>query len=85
MKSLKEDEQKVLRLAAERGTSRAGELYEQFKQETGIGYTRFHEILNKLDAVRLINTDFSGSGTRGRSRVIKIRYEPEEILKRIGG
>jgi cell division control protein 6 len=85
LKSLKEDEQKVLRLAAERGTSRAGELYEQFKQETGIGYTRFHEILNKLDAVRLINTDFSGSGTRGRSRVIKIRYEPEEILKRIGG
>ena len=84
LKSLKEDELKVLRLAAEKGTSRAGELYVQFQQETGIGYTRFHEILNKLDAVRLINTDFSGSGTRGRSRVIKIRYEPDEILSRIG-
>ena len=85
LKSLKEDELKVLRLAAEHGTARAGELYKQFQQDTGIGYTRFHEILNKLDAVRLVNTDFSGTGARGRSRVIKIRYEPEEILSRIGG
>jgi cell division control protein 6 len=85
LKSLKEDELNVLRLAAEHGTSRAGELYKQFQQDTGAGYTRFHEILNKLDAVRLINTDFSGSGARGRSRVIRIRYEPEDILSRIGG
>ncbi len=74
----------VLRLAAKQETSRADELCEQFQQHTGAGYTRFHEILNKLDAVRLINTDFSGSGARGRSRVIKIRYGPEEILSRIG-
>ena len=42
------------------------------------------QILNKLDAIRLINTDFSGSGERGRSRVIRVRYEPKEILSRIG-
>jgi cell division control protein 6 len=84
LKSLKEDELVVLRLAAKHEKSQAGDLYNQFRQETGAGYTRFHEILNKLDAVRLINTDFSGSGSRGRSRVIKIRYEPDEILGRIG-
>jgi cell division control protein 6 len=84
LKSLKEDEMKVLRLAAEAETSRAGDLYKRFYAETGAGYTRFHEILNKLDAIRLINTDFSGAGTRGRSRLIKIRYEPEEILSRLG-
>jgi len=84
LKSLKQDEIKMLRLAAEHEGSRAGELYDLFYKETGAGYTRFHEILNKLDAVRLINTDFTGAGKRGRSRIIKMRYEPEEILSRIG-
>jgi cell division control protein 6 len=80
---LKDDELKVLSLAAKHETCRAGELYNSFHATTGTGYTRFHEILNKLDAVRLIDTDFSGAGARGRSRIIKIRYDPEEILSRI--
>ena len=84
LKSLKEDELLVLRLAAGQDSCRAGELFNRFHQETGAGYTRFHEILNKLDAVRLINTDFSGAGERGRSRIIRVRYEPGEILSRIG-
>ena len=83
MKSLKEDELKVLRLAAESPSSRAGEIYARFQEETGAGYTRFHEILNKLDSVRLINSDFTGAGARGRSRLISVRYDPDEILKRI--
>ena len=83
LKSLKEDEVKVLRLAAKQKSCRAGELFSRFHEMTGIGYTRFHEILNKLDAVRLIDTDFSGAGERGRSRTIRVRYEPEEILSRI--
>lgn len=83
LKSLKEDELKVLRLASEHESCRAGELFSLFHEETGAGYTRFHEILNKLDAIRLINTDFSGAGKRGRSRIVKVRYEPDEILSRI--
>jgi cell division control protein 6 len=84
LKSLREDEQKVLRLAATQESCRAGELYQKFHAETGAGYTRFHEILNKLDAIRIINVDFSGAGERGRSRIIRVRYDPEEILSRIG-
>jgi cell division control protein 6 len=84
LKSLKEDELAVLKLAAQQESTRAGELYTKFHQQTGTGYTRFHEILNKLDAIRLINTDFTGAGTRGRSRIIKIRYDPQELLSRIG-
>ena len=83
MKSLKEDEIVVLRLAAEGSSQRAGEIYSRFQEETGAGYTRFHEIINKLDSVRLINSDFTGAGERGRSRIISVRYDPEEILKRI--
>jgi len=83
LKSLKEDELVVLRLAAESPSMRAGEIYARFQERTGAGYTRFHEILNKLDSIRLINSDFTGAGERGRSRVISLRYDPDEILKRI--
>ncbi len=83
LKPLREDELLLLGLAAEKETSRAGDLYEKFKDATGSGYTRFHEILNKLDAARLIDTDFSGPGHRGRSRVVRIRYDPKEVLDRV--
>jgi cell division control protein 6 len=84
LKSLKEDEREVLRMATQQESWRAGELFRLFHEKTGSGYTRFHEILNKLDAIRLINADFTGQGERGRSRIIKVRYEPEEILSRLG-
>jgi len=84
LKSLKEDERLVLRLAAEKKSWRAGELFARFHEQCGAGYTRFHEILNKLDSIRLINADFSGEGERGRSRVISVRYDPEELISRLG-
>jgi cell division control protein 6 len=83
LKPLRDDELLLLGLAAEMETSKAGDLYEKFKDATGSGYTRFHEILNKLDAARLIDTDFSGPGHRGRSRIVRIRYDPKEVLERV--
>ncbi len=83
LKPLREDELLLLRMVAEMETSKAGDLYERFQAATGSGYTRFHEILNKLDAARLIDTDFSGPGHRGRSRVVRIRYDPKEVLDRV--
>jgi len=83
LKSLKDDELVVLRLAAEQKSWRAGELFIRFHEQTDAGYTRFHEILNKLDSIRLINADFTGAGERGRSRVISVRYDPGEILSRL--
>ena len=83
LKSLKADEKEVLRMATHQESWRAGELFRHFHDKTGAGYTRFHEILNKLDAIRLINADFTGQGERGRSRIIRVRYEPEEILSRL--
>ncbi|MCU0637609.1 MAG: ORC1-type DNA replication protein [Methanothrix sp.] len=84
LKSLKADEISVLKLAAERESWRAGELFSCFHDQGGAGYTRFHEILNKLDSIRLINADFTGEGERGRSRIISVRYDSEEILSRLG-
>jgi cell division control protein 6 len=83
LRSLKGDEISVLKLAAEKKSWRAGDLFSRFHDQGGAGYTRFHEILNKLDSIRLINADFTGEGERGRSRVISVRYDPDEILRRL--
>lgn len=84
LRSLRKEELALLRLAAEQDGSRAGELFARFHEETDMGYTRFHEILNKLEAVRLIDAEISGSGGRGRSRIVRVRYDPKEILSRSG-
>jgi len=83
LKPFREEELLLLGLAAEMESARAGDLYERFQASTGSGYTRFHEILNKLDAARLVDTDFSGPGHRGRSRIVRIRYDPKEVLARV--
>lgn len=83
IRSLKEDELIVLRLAAEQKSWRSGDLFVRFHDISSAGYTRFHEIVNKLDSIRLVNVDFTGEGERGRSRIISVRYDPEEILRRI--
>ena len=83
LKPLRKEELLLLAIAAEMETSKAGDLYKRFQASTGAGYTRFHEILNKLDAARLVDTDFSGPGHRGRSRIVRIRYDPKEVLERV--
>ncbi|MGB8821342.1 MAG: hypothetical protein WCC68_09170 [Methanoregula sp.] len=44
-----------------------------------IGYTRFYEIVKKMDAMRLVNLQYRGG--KGRTRVITLRYEPARVLE----
>jgi len=78
--SLGDEEKVLLRLIAEGEEVRAGALYKKFQEKTNLRYTRFHEMLNKLDATKLINTRYSGKGTRGRSRLISVK-NADDILK----
>ncbi len=83
MRALKKDEKILLGLIADFPQINSGELYEKFHEKTALGYTRFYEMLNKLGSVKLIDTDFTGRGERGRSRVVKLRYQPEEVRARL--
>ncbi len=83
MQSLKEDEKILLGLVAGSSPVNSGELYEKFHSRTDLGYTRFYELLKKLDAVSLIDVDFTGKGLRGRSRVVTLRYKADEIKMRL--
>lgn len=81
IQSLRAEERDLLKLiAGQEAKIKAGELYKKFNEETHLGYTRFYDIVSKLDSIRLINTDFTGKGTRGRTREIQLRYEPEDVL-----
>ncbi len=81
LESLESDEAKLLKIIAKTGTKNSGELYEFFKKKTGLSYTKFYRMLDKLESIRLIDTKFTEGGKRGRTRNIILRYEKDEILK----
>ncbi len=81
LESLGSDETKLLRLITRTGKKNSGELYELFKKETGLSYTKFYRMLDKFESIRLIDTKFTGEGGRGRTRSVIPRYEKDEILK----
>ncbi|VVB89822.1 ORC1-type DNA replication protein 2 [uncultured archaeon] len=83
MRSLKEDEKILLGMISEMQQANSGELYEKFHLQTSLGYTRFYELLNKLGALKLIDADFTGKGSRGRSRVVTLRYQADEVKARL--
>lgn len=82
IRSLRDDEKAVLRVIASmsEGESEmsAGEVHVRVKEEMGIGYTRYYEIVQKLDTIRLINLDYRAG--RGRTREIGLRFAPEMVL-----
>ncbi|WP_298667584.1 ORC1-type DNA replication protein [uncultured Methanofollis sp.] len=82
LRTLKDDERSILKtiatMSAEESEMNAGEVYTRAKEGTKMGYTRFYEIVKKLDAMRLINLDYRQG--RGRTRVITLRYDPLRVL-----
>ncbi len=82
LKSLKKEENEILRLIATQSETdeqlTMGSLFEALHAKNPIGYTRFYEIVKKLDAIRLVNLAFKEG--RGRTRLINLRYEPDKVL-----
>jgi len=82
IKTLKDEEKKILAGLARASTSdggmNAGEVYKTIKETVPVGYTRFYEIIKKMDAMRLVNLQYREG--KGRTRVITLRYEPAKVL-----
>jgi cell division control protein 6 len=49
LNGLSQPEVALVRAIAELDGSRAGDVFEAFEEETGLQYTRFSELVNKLD------------------------------------
>lgn len=82
LKSLSDDEKvllDIIRLSEDDLT--AGSLYNAFNKRISSSYASFNRILNKLEFLRLVDTNFTGKGVKGNSRVVILRFDPEEIQK----
>jgi len=83
LRGLSDSERALLGVIAEIDDSQAGDVYDAFHDETGLGYTRYSEMLNKLDHVGLVETRYESLEGRGRSRTIALRHDPEAVLDQL--
>ena len=72
-----------MEVIADHDGKRAGDIYEVFHEETDLGYTRYSEIINKLDQLGVIDATYTDVEGRGRSRELTLNYEPEAVLDRL--
>jgi len=83
LRGLSESEAALVEVIAEHDGDRAGEVYELFHDRTDLGYTRYSEIINKLDRLDVIDATYTEIEGRGRSRERTLNYEPEAVLDRL--
>ncbi|ARS89218.1 ORC1-type DNA replication protein [Natrarchaeobaculum aegyptiacum] len=83
LSGLTDTERTLLEVIAHNDGERAGDVYEAFHEKTDLGYTRYSEIVNKLDQLGLIDAEYADVEGRGRSRSLSLAYEREAILDRL--
>ena len=83
LSGLTDTEQALLEVIAHNDGDQAGAVYEAFHEQTDLGYTRYSEIVNKLDQLGLIDADYTDVDGRGRSRSLSLSYEKEAVLDRL--
>ncbi|MDG5777490.1 ORC1-type DNA replication protein [Haloarculaceae archaeon H-GB2-1] len=83
LQELSESESSLLEVIADHEGQRAGDIYDAFNDETGLGYTRYSEIINKLDQLGLVDASYTNVEGRGRSRELNLNYDAQAVLDRL--
>jgi cell division control protein 6 len=83
LRGLSESERALVEVIADHDGERAGTVYEAFHERTDLGYTRYSEIVNKLDRLDIIEATYETLEGRGRSRALSLTYDPEAVLDRL--
>ncbi len=83
LRGLSASERALLEVLVNHDGERAGAVYEAFEAKTGLGYTRYSELVNKLDQLEIIEARYADVEGRGRSRELSLEYEPQAILDRL--
>jgi cell division control protein 6 len=83
IRALSDVEAHLVRVVAEHDGEQAGEVYEAFHEETDLGYTRYAEIVNKLDDLGIVEAEYADVEGRGRSRSLSLSYDREATLERL--
>ncbi len=80
---LSDSETELLAVIAEHEGEQAGDIYEAFHDRTDLGYTRYSEIINKLDQLGVIDASYTDVEGRGRSRELSLNYDADAVLDRL--
>ncbi len=83
LRGLTDSERDLLRVLADHDGKQAGDVYDAFHDRTDLGYTRYSEIVNKLDELDLIEATYADVNGRGRSRSLSLAYDPDAVLERL--
>ncbi|WP_323172947.1 ORC1-type DNA replication protein [Natrialba sp. PRR66] len=83
LSGLTDTERTLIEVIANHDGEQAGAVYEAFRDQTELGYTRYSEIVNKLDQLGLIDAEYTEVDGRGRSRSLSLSYEKEAVLDRL--
>ncbi|PSP31286.1 cell division control protein 6 [Halobacteriales archaeon QH_10_67_22] len=83
LQELSDSESALVAVIAEHDGERAGEIYDAFNDETGLGYTRYSEVINKLDQLGIIDASYADVDGRGRTRELTLNYDAEAVLDRL--
>ncbi|WP_292491193.1 ORC1-type DNA replication protein [Methanoculleus sp. 10] len=86
LRALRAEEREVLGRIAEMAVRddqemNAGEVYHFVREQAGISYTRYYKMVQKFDAMRLLNLHYRQG--RGRTRLISLRYDPDRVLEHL--
>ncbi|MDK2916128.1 MAG: archaeal cell division control protein 6 [Euryarchaeota archaeon] len=87
LRALKTEERAVLARIADMSARddtemNAGDVYRFVKEQVGVSYTKFYEMIQKFDSMRLLNLHYRQG--RGRTRLISLRYDPGRVLEYLG-
>jgi cell division control protein 6 len=80
---LSDSEAELVEVIAEHQGQQAGDIYEAFHDRTDLGYTRYSEIINKLDQLDIIDAEYADVEGRGRSRELTLNYDADALLERL--
>lgn len=85
LNSLSDKEKTLLRFITrmDKKNITSGQLYEEYNRENTIGYATYNRQINKLEFLRLIDTTYTGSGKKGNSRYINLRFDSKQIQENL--
>ncbi|PSP80473.1 cell division control protein 6 [Halobacteriales archaeon QS_1_68_20] len=83
LQALSDSERSLVRVIADHDGGQAGDVYEAFHDETGLGYTRYSEIINKLEQLGIVETEYADVDGRGRSRELALAYDADAVNERL--
>ncbi|WP_246984727.1 ORC1-type DNA replication protein [Halorientalis marina] len=83
LRGLSDSESALVEVIADHSGEQAGDVYEAFHERTDLGYTRYSEIINKLDRLGIVDATYTDVDGRGRSRELTLEYDPEAVLDRL--